>query len=287
VFLVVELVKKSLALSEIENLGYYDFMAYLEVPFFNIGGTPSMDLLAERCSLDEFSHVLDVGCGTGGNAAYLARKIGCKVTGIDISDLMIEQAKKRIENLDLDNRLNFFVGDAYHLDFQDETFDAVLTVFVSQFLDLERAFPEFMRVLKKGGFLGVNEMYREIKVPAELVDKVDNAEQVFMELTELPFKIRSPDQWRQGFEYTGFEDICVEAFSELINVNRGLEMIEEFGGWLNLISILWRTAVLGLRSKKIRNRYGKMNKGKRVMLRDKKTSKCFGYVLGVGKKAID
>jgi ubiquinone/menaquinone biosynthesis C-methylase UbiE len=283
---VVDVAKISLTLSEIEKLGYYDFMAYLEVPFFNIGGTPSMDLLAERCSIDEYSHVLDVGCGTGGNAAYLTKTIGCRVTGVDISELMIERANKRVEDLELEDRLSFYVGDAYNLDFLDETFDAVLTVFVSQFLDLENAFSEFVRVLKKGGFLGVNEMYRASNVPAELVERVDNAEQVFIELTDLPFKLRSQEKWRQGFDYAGFDNVSVETFSDFIDVNRGLAMIEDFGGWLNLFTILWKTAALGLRSKKIRERYGKINRGKRVMLSDKKTSKYFGYVLGVGKKPV-
>jgi ubiquinone/menaquinone biosynthesis C-methylase UbiE len=283
---VVKVDNSTLSLSEIEDLSYYDFMAYLKVPFFNIGGNPSMDLLAERCRLDESSHVLDVGCGTGGNSAYLAKNIRCKVTGIDVSNIMIKQANERMNDLGLEDRLSFSVGDAYSTNFPEESFDAVITVFVSQFLDLDRAFPEFRRVLKDGGYLGINEMYRESNIPESLVGKVDYAEQVYRELTDLPFKLRSPSEWRLGFEYSGFEDISVEAFTEFIDVTRGLEMINEFGGWFNLIGILWRVAALGLRSKKIRNRYGRMSRGKRVMLRDKETSKYFGYVLGVGRKPV-
>ena len=107
--------------------------------------------MAERCGINESSHVLDIGCGTGGNAVYLVEHFGCRVTGIDISELMIEQAKRRIEGHEHEDRLEFYVGDAYELGFPDESFDAVLTVFVSQLLDLEMAFPEFMRVLKPGG----------------------------------------------------------------------------------------------------------------------------------------
>jgi ubiquinone/menaquinone biosynthesis C-methylase UbiE len=273
-----------LSLSEIESLGYYDFMAYLEVPFFNIGGAPSIDLLAERCMIDEHSHVLDVGCGTGGNSAYVVKKYGCKVTGIDISEIMIERANKRAEKLELKHKLNFSLGDAYDLQFPDGHFDAVLTVFVSQFLDIERAFPEFMRVLANGGCLGINEMYREANVPEEHIKKVDEAERVFRVLTDLPFSIRSPEVWKRGFEKTGFRDVSVESFSEFLDARRGLEMINEMGGWLKLLSLLWKTYSLGLKSKKIRSRYAKMNKGKNVMLRDKKTSKYFGYVIGVGKK---
>ena len=94
---MTKVARSSFSLSEIEDLGYYDFMAYLEVPFFNIGGTPSIDELAKRCMIGEDSRVLDVGCGTGGNSAYIAKNYGRHVTGIDISELMIEKARMRAE----------------------------------------------------------------------------------------------------------------------------------------------------------------------------------------------
>ena len=274
----------TLTVEEVENLGYYDFMAYLEVPFFNIGGATSLEALAERCGISEHSHVLDVGCGTGGNAVHLVERFGCKVTGIDISELMIEKARKRATNLGMEDVLNFQVGDAYSLDFPDLSFDSVLTIFVSQFLDIDRAFPEFNRVLKPDGCLGVNEMYRLSEVAPEDLAEVDYAEQVFRELTELPFRIRSPETWEKAFIDSGFSDVSVNTFSEFFDVQRGLAMIGEMGGWINLLKILWRTFSLSVKSKKIRARYSKINKGKNVMLRDKKTKKYFGYVLGVGKK---
>ena len=275
-----------LTLSEIEDLGYYDFMAYLEVPFFNIGGSPSIDLLAERCKIDKNSHVLDIGCGTGGNSAYLVEKYGCKVTGIDISELMIKKALKRAKDLNLEDKLSFNVGDAYNMAFQEGEFDVVLTIFVSQFLDIDRAFLEFKRVLKRNGHLGINEMYRQADVPEHLINKVDEIESIFRKLTNLPFRIRSPDAWENGFGKAGYEDIIIESFNEFLDVRRGLDMIKEMGGWLKLTSILWKTASLGLRSKKIRQRYAKLNEGKRVMLREKETNKYFGYVVGVGRKNI-
>ena len=274
----------SLTIEEIEELGYYDFMAYLEVPFFNVGGAPSIDLLAERCGIDSDSHVLDVGCGTGGNAAYLVEHFGCRVTGIDISELMIEQSKRRIEGHEHEDRMEFHVGDAYELGFPDESFDAVLTIFVSQFLDLERAFPGFMRVLKPGGYLGINEMYLLEDVPEVDREKVDSTEEVFRELIELPFRIRSPEVWEKGFKDAGFLEVSVESFSEFLNVQRRLDLIRELGGWVKLIGILWRTLSLALKSKKIRARYSMLSRGKNVMLSDKRTSKYFGYVIGAGKK---
>ena len=276
--------KQELTIQEIEELGYYDFMAYLEVPYFNVGGEPSLDLLAEKCGINKDSHVLDVGCGTGGNSVHLAEKYGCRVTGIDISELMIERAKNRVENSGLGDRLSFQVGDAYNSDFPDESFDIVLTIFVSQFLDLDKAFPEFNRVLKHGGYLGINEMYRDADIPEKNREKANTAEQVFRELTELPFSLRSPERWSRGFEDAGFQDVSVESFSQLISVERGLEMVTEMGGWWSFLKMLWKTLELGLRSPKIWKRYAGINKGKRVMFRDPETNKYFGYVLGVGRK---
>ena len=178
------------------------------------------------------------------------------------------------------------MGDAYGLGFPDASFDAVLTIFVSQFLEIDRAFPEFMRVLRPGGYLGINEMYRLENVPTEDSEKADYAEQVYRELTELPFSIRSPETWEKGFIDSGFSDVSVESFSEFLSAKTGLNMIKDLGGWLNLFKLLWKTFSLALKSKKIRARYSRMSKGKNVMLRDKRTSKYFGYVLGIGKKPM-
>jgi ubiquinone/menaquinone biosynthesis C-methylase UbiE len=281
---VVGLSSKELSLSQIEELGYYDFMAYLQVPFFNIGGAPSLDLLAERCKIDENSHVLDVGCGTGGNACHIAEKYGCKVTGIDIAEHMIEQANIRAQELGLTNRVSFEVADAYNLKYPEGTFDSVITVFVSQFLDIETAFLEFKRVLKKGGYLGVNEMFKADKIPAEAKDKVDYGEKVYKELTELPFSIRTPSEWESGFIKSGYEDINIETKTEYLTPSKSLEFINELGGLLLLFSLLWRVVRIGLRSSKIRARYVKMSRGKRVLLNDPISSKYIGYVIGRGRK---
>ena len=269
---------------EIEELGYYDFMGYLKVPFFNIGGTPSIDLLALRCGINENCHVLDIGCGTGGNSAYLAEKYGCKVTGIDIAEHMVQRANERAVSSGLEDRLSFSVGDAYNLVFPVGTFDMVMTIFVSQFLDLGKAFPEFRRVLKTGGWLGVNEMYRADDIPENLIGKVDLGEEVFRELTELPFAIRTPSVWEAGFRDSGFADISVESFTNVVSVSSGLDMIKDFGGLGVLLSSLWQVVKLGVLSGKMREKFGRMSRGKRVLLNDRETAKYVGYVLGVGRK---
>ena len=276
--------KQSLTIKEIEELGYYDFMGYMGVPFFNIGGAASMDRLAELCRIDENTVALDVGCGTGGNACYLAEKYGCRVVGIDMAEQMIMYAKKRAKDLRLTDRVTFQVGDAYGLEFPDGSFDAVLTVFTSQFLDPARAFPEFHRVLKEEGCLGINEMYRADHVPPEAVERVDYGERVFRELTDLPFTLRGPSVWREAFTAAGFTDAIVEEHPNYMRQAESLSMIQEVGGWGRFLGILWEMLVLALRSGKIRRRYGKISRGKRVLLRDRVASKYIGYILCAGVK---
>lgn len=276
--------KDNLSIKEVEELGYYDFMGYMEVPFFNIGGVASIDRLAELSHIDHLSRVLMVGCGTGGNSCYLANTYGCRVTGIDIAEQMILKARVRAEKLGLTDRVTFRVGDAYNLDFPDDFFDAVLTVFVSQFLDVHLAFPGFHRVIKPGGYLGVNEMYKADRIQPEVLPKVEEGEQIFQEITELPFTLRSPTEWRDSFKKTGYTDLTIEEYLDFMQQGSNANIVKEFGGWGKIIKTIIKMLILAVRSGKIRQRMGKISRGKRILLRDKIASRYIGYILCVGKK---
>ncbi len=273
-----------LSIEEIENLGYYDFMGYLDVPYFNVGGQASMDRLAEMCHIGAGTRVLEVGCGTGGNACYLAQKFGCTVVGVDIAEQMVRQATRKAGERGLSDHVSFRVGDAYRLDFPDSSFDTVVTVFVSQFLDPAKAFPEFLRVLKAGGRLGVNEMYRDEGVPSGVKEKVDATEGTFRELTSLPFTLRSPETWSRSFESAGFTGVALEKHPNANESPYSEGVIEEFGGWGKFAGTIWRTIVYALRSGKIRKKYVSLSRTKKTLLKDKETSTYIGYVLCAGKK---
>jgi ubiquinone/menaquinone biosynthesis C-methylase UbiE len=277
-------VSDKLSIKEVENLGYYDFMGYIGVPFFNIGGHASIDRLAEMCRLAPGVKVLEVGCGTGTNACYLAEKYGCIIVGVDIAEHMVAKAAKRADELGLNDRVSFRISDAYDLNFPDASFDAVITVFVSQFLDTAKAYSEFRRVLKPSGRLGINEMYCADAVPPEATAKVNAAVEAFCELTELPFTIRTPSTWSKAFTDAGFTKVTVEQHSNADESPYAENISEIFGGWGKLIATLWRVVVYALRSEKIRKRYVAISSTKKTFLRDKVASKYLGYVLCVGLK---
>lgn len=99
--------------------------------------------------IKEGMKILDVGCGTGNFSIKLA-KMGCQVTGIDISDEMLNAARKKVAEQNLD--INLYNMNLYDLKFEDSTFDAVFSMSAFEFVeDVPKALDELFRVVKKNG----------------------------------------------------------------------------------------------------------------------------------------
>jgi SAM-dependent methyltransferase len=78
---------------------------------------------------------LDLGTGTGAGALWLAREFPeAHITGVDISEAMIEQARTKLP-AELSGRVDFLVGDAECLPFADGSFDLVTQISVPVFFD--------------------------------------------------------------------------------------------------------------------------------------------------------
>lgn len=95
--------------------------------------------------------ILDVGTGPGFFAILLAQE-GYDVTAVDYTEAMLEQAKKNAGALA--ERIRFMKMDAQNLDFPDGTFDVVISRNLTWNLEQpEKAYAEWMRVLREGGKL--------------------------------------------------------------------------------------------------------------------------------------
>ena len=94
--------------------------------------------------------VLEVGVGTGISLPQYRRTT--RLTGIDISEAMLEKARRRVRDLNLANVEDIRVMDAEKLDFADDSFDVVVAQYVVTAVpDPERALDEFARVVRPGG----------------------------------------------------------------------------------------------------------------------------------------
>jgi 2-polyprenyl-3-methyl-5-hydroxy-6-metoxy-1,4-benzoquinol methylase len=106
-------------------------------------------------------HLLDFGCGPGYTAVQYA-KIGYQVTGFDISPNNIEHAKQLASKYNFEDRTSFSVGLAEVLDFPNESFDIVIGVDILHHVDIGKAIPQCLRVLRPRG---VAIFHEPIRIP--------------------------------------------------------------------------------------------------------------------------
>lgn len=94
--------------------------------------------------------LLDLGCGMGEEAVYLA-KLGAKVTAIDISEVGTEIARRRAAYNNLSDSLSVFKMAADPTEFPDDSFDIVHGLGILHHIGLKKGLAEVRRVLKPGG----------------------------------------------------------------------------------------------------------------------------------------
>jgi len=143
--------------------GMFDSIAH-RYDFLNRFLSAGIDVTWRKNALKELKGlnpkvILDVATGTA-DVAIMAVKIlqPEKITGIDISDGMLDFGRKKISNLGLADTIELVNGDSATINFPDNTFDAVTVAFgVRNFQQLEKGLDEILRVLKPGGKLVVLE----------------------------------------------------------------------------------------------------------------------------------
>lgn len=114
------------------------------------------EIMMEAVNIKKSDVVLDAGCGIGGSSIYLAKKVGCKVTGITLSEKQVEKAKDLAGKNNLIGLLDFRSMNYCATDFPDETFDVVWGCESVCYAENKEQFvKEAWRLLKAGGRLVV------------------------------------------------------------------------------------------------------------------------------------
>jgi len=173
------------------------------VDHFHARGFPATVELADRLPIKAGQHVLDIGCGLGGPARYMAKRFQCTVDGIDITAAFVEAANKLTMLVGMQRQVNIELGDGQRLPYADTSFDGAYTQHVTMNVsDRATFFFEAHRVLKPGAFFALTEHGLGPKgnpyYPLPWSEDGSGAYLV------------TPSETRALLEKTGFENIIVE-----------------------------------------------------------------------------
>jgi demethylmenaquinone methyltransferase / 2-methoxy-6-polyprenyl-1,4-benzoquinol methylase len=114
--------------------------------------------LVSRMDVGPEDTVLDVATGTAAVAIDLARRSGCRVVGLDQSDEMLSEGRKRVDAAGLGERIELVQGEAERLPFEDASFDGLTFTYLLRYLnDPHATLAELARVVRPGGTIAMLE----------------------------------------------------------------------------------------------------------------------------------
>ena len=164
------------------------------------GGITGTNFLLNHIIFKEGTTVLEVACNRGVNLLELAKN-NPKVAfvGLDVDKESIEQATKEQEKLGLTN-VTFIKGDAFHLKFEDNSFDYVINEAMLTMLSpksKERALEQYYRVLKKDGLLLTHDI--------ALISDIEETRKTLSGAINVNVFPMPKVEWEQLFAKQGFE----------------------------------------------------------------------------------
>ncbi len=160
------------------------------------GHRPVGEQAIAKMRISPNARVLDVGCGSGWATRLMADyALAGRVTGIDISDEMVELAR---ESSKANSSVDYEVASAEQLAFNDNQFTHAFSMeSLYYYRDIPKALSEIQRVLKPGGlFVAVVDLYWESEATHQWIDTLN-----------VPVELLSIDDYRSLFIDAGFENI--------------------------------------------------------------------------------
>ncbi len=251
------------------ELSYFELQAYIGTTK-HMGGFEATKELIELCRIDGDTYVLDVGCGAGATACYLAKTYGCRVVGVDLRESMVALSNERANREGVEGLVEFRVADAQDLPFADAHFDVVLCESVATFIeDKPQVARELARVTKPGGRVGLNEeIWLKTPPPAELVSFVKRT-------WDIAPAAPTAEGWVAILEGAGLREVIVQTFK--FDARRESTQLQRYRLG-DMLRMLYRTLILYFKSPEFRE----YMKGRRRLPKD--LFKYWGYALLVGHK---
>ena len=165
---------------------------------FHIGGRIATQELVAQLHLTPADHVLDVGCGLGGAARFIAERHRCRVTGVDLTRSYVKAGQAMCQWVGLADRVSLHQGDALAIPFPAESFTAAYMLHAGMNIaDKDALCSQVARVLKPGALLAVYDVMRteasELSYPVPWATTRDID------------AVAEPEVYRRALAATGFD----------------------------------------------------------------------------------
>lgn len=183
---------------------------------FHTGGRVATENLLSQLNFSDDDHILDVGCGLGGAARYVASRFRNHVTGIDLTQEYIDTGNQLCSWVGLDGHVTLQQGSALAMPFDSASFDGAYMLHVGMNIeDKAKLFGEVYRVLRPGSSFGIFDMMRigdgDLTYPVPWANQDHTS------------RLATPDQYREALEAAGFEvsatnnrrDFALEFFKQM------------------------------------------------------------------------
>lgn len=177
------------------------------VDHFHARGFAATRELADLLPIRAGDRLVDIGCGVGGPARYLASRFDCHVDGVDITGPFVQAANHLSELTGLQDRVTAQLGDGQNLPYQDSLFDGGFSQHVTMNVpDRDRFFSEAFRVLRPGAFFALTEHgLGDGRVPHHPVPWSDDGDHEHL---------MRPEETVARLEDAGFRDIDITETGE-------------------------------------------------------------------------
>lgn len=180
---------------------------------------PELQRIAAELHLNPGDTLVDLGCGMGGPALWVARETGARLIGVDFSPVAVEQASARAVELDLAGQAQFVVGSFADTGLETDSADGAMSEDAIQYApDKRAAIVEAARILRPGGRLVFTafevDADRAANLPAFGVDPIDDYRPL---LREAGFSVGTYE------EIPGWPEPVTATYSALLDASEALK----------------------------------------------------------------
>ena len=183
---------------------------------FHIGSKSATQHLLNQLDFSADDRILDVGCGLGGAARYMATEYNTRVTGIDLTQSYIDVGIELNSWVGINGQVTLQQANALFLPFEDNDFDGATMLHVGMNIeDKHELFREIYRVLQPGAALGVYDIMQ--------IGEGDIAYPVPWATESSISKLATPDHYEEALRQAGFQlgtrtvrrDFAIEFFQQV------------------------------------------------------------------------